>query len=331
MDEPRLLQNKHGQLAIELRRTPGNVMAIVMCDGQVRNLKAIGIREFSKEYEREVEKDGMPYPIDVAAKRWLQADHQNYIKLSNKAKRELQMLIGIKEGFVVGRLENGQEANAKTTFPEGTKVFKSADDLKKLSLAVLVSIFNAAVTEEKDKVEKFTSKENAIAHVWAALEGTPLSEVVVAPPAVPKTVHAFKALKVVGDKAHGDSERSQVYNHLAKSGVVQTAAQIATAINLTETKVNSALNFLKLKNKVAVATAEEIAAGVVEPIEVEHKPTKEEKAAKKAQEAEAAATKKAQEKAAKEKKAADEKTAKEKKAADEAAQKAQEAAAGKVE
>lgn len=103
MIEPIVCQNHNSHVAIELRRTPKKVTAILKGDGNVRRVKEISPADFDKNWKPLADSS-----VTSAAIKWLEYGYNNYIPLSEGAKKELIMILVIKHLAVIGKFPESE-------------------------------------------------------------------------------------------------------------------------------------------------------------------------------------------------------------------------------
>jgi hypothetical protein len=168
---PQVCANHNSVVAIELRRTAKNVLAVMTGPDQVRRIKTIPIKEFDKEFH-ELMKGAEPYPVELAITKWLDSSSKNFIPLAAPAERELKaMLVVIKKdasGIMSVEQDDSRHDQILADLQGKALLVKSAAALLELDDEALIKLFNACYP--KHAIETFKDKKKVTKAIWDYIE-----------------------------------------------------------------------------------------------------------------------------------------------------------------
>lgn len=177
-----VIVNSNREVAIELSRTAKHVRCVVKLENStrdVRNLplsygeligsgvnKILTTRHFDKEWQP-LTTGAEPYPVKNCILKMLLA--QNYIPLTERARKELIMVLVISKEFqVIAKFEDEAFKQAVNAAPEGGYVVKNAEELVDkeagFTKSDLIAMHNSIAPAEQHLGEKPKATKEEIAH-----------------------------------------------------------------------------------------------------------------------------------------------------------------------
>jgi hypothetical protein len=182
---PRILRNINNQMLIELSRTDKRVRVITLLQ-ECRDIREIPLicseligsgdkrrtilTVFDKDWRPVPSSEkGIDYPVEKAAMKWLDADFNHHIPLTERAKKELVMLI---LAILNSEIQKFATIDAAVqACPTGTEVidFEDFPCMAQFSNGDLVRLYNLMVTEDKH-ITKFTDKATGLKRLTAAAQ-----------------------------------------------------------------------------------------------------------------------------------------------------------------
>jgi hypothetical protein len=147
-------------LALELRRDAKKVTVIYSVGTPMRRVREVPLAQFEKEGWK-------PYFYDVkkAALTWL--ENAGYIELSESAKKELAMLLIIKDAKVVSA--HATEEAAQPTIDATTGQFEaviSIEELMEFTGKDLTTLYNSLLPPDAKQLARTRDKAEIAAKVW---------------------------------------------------------------------------------------------------------------------------------------------------------------------
>ena len=193
---------------------------------------------FDKEYTPVTNPDGSDYPVKKCAMKYMS---NQYTPCTDRARRELMILVLNSELNLVAKFAADQMSTALETGPEGGYVLCTPEELaEEHTEKDLITIFNNLCKPEEQIVGRFKAGKAKLAEfIYELAKQTDLK-----PVALPQTrekkqsgqivakkekvISMYKALK--NEKHHGSSLRTKVYLELEKHPEGATAETISAAL-----------------------------------------------------------------------------------------------------
>jgi hypothetical protein len=195
-----VFRNHNNQLALLMSCTDSKALAVIG-DGTQRVVKVFNLADFLLEYRP------LDYDAKAAALKWVSGS--NYIPLSEAAKKELLMLLLIKENTVIGKFPATEAAAFEKAVADCTGNFESVSSIEELTEYAgkdLAAIYNNLVPMGTPhiKLPLSEAKAKVAKKVWELAQK--LADTVTA---TPTATRKKRARKVKGEKVMSERKGSE--------------------------------------------------------------------------------------------------------------------------